>query len=55
MDRDLQRSLSSNEINILLGGEDLTAEIIAKRERRDVESCCVEESCKLPKTFHALV
>ena len=57
MDRDLQRSLSSNEISILSGGEDLTAEIIAKREKRDVECSrgCPAVLKNLAKTFHALV
>ena len=54
VDRDLQRSLSSNESSILLGGEDLTAEIMAKREKRAVECSrgCPVVLKNLAKTFH---
>ena len=56
VDRDLQRSLSSNKSSILSGGDDLTVEIMAKQEKRAVECSrgCPVVLKNLAKTFHSL-
>ena len=56
VDRDLQRSLSSNESSILSDSEDPTVEIMAKREKRAAECSrgCPAVLKNLARTFHSL-